>query len=71
MNRRAQIGYLLVIVGLAVAGFFLEVLPWWGLILIGVIAMLPVVVADWVVSARRKKRSVIQPDESCRRPISH
>lgn len=55
MSRLLYLAYLSILGILIAAGFFLPDWPWWVLGLIGTVAMLPVIVADLILSARQKR----------------
>lgn len=50
-----RIAYPVVFLALVVLGYFVH-FPLWGTTLIGVLVMLPIVVADWIVTSRAKSR---------------
>lgn len=55
MQRLINLAYPSIFAILIVAGFFLRDWPWWAFGLVSTVAMLPVIVADWILSARRKR----------------
>ncbi|MET0425563.1 MAG: hypothetical protein ABW046_16970 [Actinoplanes sp.] len=56
MVRSVHVAYLSVFLGLFLIGFFTEA-SWWVTALIGVAVMIPVAVADFVTSKKRKPQS--------------
>jgi hypothetical protein len=56
MVRSVHVAYLLALLGLVLAGFFIEAC-WWVTALIGIAVMIPIAVADVVTSRRRKAAS--------------
>ena len=51
MPAKVRLAYLLVLAALFAAAFFIQA-PWWASALIGVAAMVPIAVADVVISRR-------------------
>jgi hypothetical protein len=56
-----RVAYVVVLCGLAVAGFYLPAMAWWTTALIGAAAMAPVAVADRVTTRRRAGRARSAP----------
>ncbi|AVT33026.1 hypothetical protein C6361_30285 [Plantactinospora sp. BC1] len=56
MRWPVYLAYLSTFAILTAAGLFLSDWPWWALAVAGAIAMLPVIVIDRVLPARRNRR---------------
>ena len=60
MTRPVYVAYLLVLIGLVIAGFLVKV-AWWVGVLIAVGAGTPIVVADIVTTRRRRHTRTSAP----------
>jgi hypothetical protein len=61
MANPVRVAYLLVLLGLVVAGLLLVDASWWAAALIGVVVTLPIAVADIVATRRRTRRTTGDP----------